>query len=215
MHEKWQRQRVPMSSNISTVEQQAAFDEREIRRYVEILHECATGVAGKLLVSVFFEGSPAIITHHLIGDVTSMCEAIAAHAGTPGANVYIPWCVMRRDLARRKKGGEADVVAVLALVADMDSDTGKVGEMPFEPSFVIETSPGNSQQVILFDKPMSPADAKPLAVALQRATGADYGTADISHVWRIPGTLNWPSEAKIKRGRSSEPFLVSWRGGAV
>ncbi|GIQ76204.1 DNA-primase RepB domain-containing protein [Bradyrhizobium sp. RD5-C2] len=134
-----------------------------------------------------------------------------SHANTPGANVYCGLHLMRPDLPRGKKGSEDDVVGVLGLVADMDADTGKIGEMPIEPSFVIETSPGNTQQVIMFDRPMHPKDAKPLARALQRATGADFGTADISHIWRIPGTLNWPTQAKIKRGRSAQPFLVSLR----
>lgn len=182
------------------------------RSYIEQVHGAASGISGILPVCVFHEHLPGTVTHHQVGDIDGMLAAIMPHADTPGANVYMPLCVMRRDLSRRKKGGEADVVAVIALVADMDADTGKIGEMPFEPSFVIETSPGNSQQVVLFDKPMSPEDAKPLAVALQRATGADYGTADISHVWRVPGTLNWPSEAKIKRGRSPDPFRVSLRG---
>lgn len=134
-----------------------------------------------------------------------------AHGDTPGANVYCGLHLMRPDLPRGRKGGVSDVVAVLGLRADMDADTGKVGAMPLDPSYVIETSPGNTQQVILFDKPLSPVDAMPLARALQRATSADFGTADISHIWRIPGTFNWPTQAKIKRGRSPEPFLVNLR----
>ncbi|WP_122401289.1 DNA-primase RepB domain-containing protein [Bradyrhizobium vignae] len=107
---------------------------------------------------------------------------------------------MRRNLPRGKKGGESDVIAALGLAADMGADTGKVGEMPVESSFVIETSPGNSQQVILFDRPLSLEQAKPLAVALKKASGSDHGTADISHVWRILGTLNWPTKTKLARG---------------
>ncbi|SPP92729.1 protein of unknown function [Bradyrhizobium vignae] len=129
-----------------------------------------------------------------------MYESVVAHANTPGANVYVPLCVMRRNLPRGKKGGESDVIAALGLAADMGADTGKVGEMPVESSFVIETSPGNSQQVILFDRPLSLEQAKPLAVALKKASGSDHGTADISHVWRILGTLNWPTKTKLARG---------------
>ena len=104
---------------------------------------------------------------------------------------------------------------MLGLVADMDSDTGKIGDFPFEPSFEIETSPGNFQPAIIFDRPATPDEAEPLAKALQRATGADFGTGDIAHVWRVPGTLNWPTAKKIARGRSphSVPVCLSrpWR----
>jgi hypothetical protein len=40
-----------------------------------------------------------------------------------------------------------DIVAVLGLVTDFDADTGKIGEMPVETSYVIGTSPGNAQAV--------------------------------------------------------------------
>lgn len=193
----------------------AKFDVGIVRRYFQLLNCCAAGVTGKFVILTFFGARPGPITHHQVNDIEGMVNSVTSHAATPSANVYCGLHMMSSSLARGKKGGEADVVAVLGLVADMDADTGKVGEMPVEPSFVIETSPGNSQQVLLFDKPMSPVDAKPLAVALQRATGADYGTADISHVWRIPGTLNWPSETKIKRGRSPDPFLVNLREKAL
>jgi len=33
--------------------------------------------------------------------------------------------------------------------------------------------------------------------ALNRLTGGDAAEQDASHIWRIAGTLNWPTEAKI------------------
>src|SRR5262249_52522663 len=48
-------------------------------------------------------------------------------------------------------------------------------------------------------------EAKALAVALSDFVGADAGTKDLSHVWRVPGTLNWPNKRKVERGRSPEP----------
>jgi hypothetical protein len=74
---------------------------------------------------------------------------------------------------------------------------------------VIETSPGNYQPFIMFDRPLTPAEAKPLAAALRRATGSDHGTVDVTHVWRVPGTKNWPNKAKLKRGRSPDPVDVA------
>ncbi|GMO20832.1 AAA family ATPase [Bradyrhizobium sp. TM233] len=191
-----------MPSSNSALKNVTAFDPESIQQFLEIIHDRAHGLDGYFVVSVFIEDAPGTITHHRVGDVEGTRESVAAHADTPGANVYMPLCVMRRDLPRGRKGGEADVVAVIGLVADMDADTGKIGEMPMKPSFMIETSPGNTQQVILFDKPLPPEEAKPLAVALKKASGSDHGTADISHVWRIPGTLNWPTKTKALK----EPF---------
>ena len=128
--------------------------------------------------------------------------------GIEHANVYMPLHVVRPGLVGSARGAKRDIVAVLGLVADMDSDTGKIGDFPFEPSFEIETSPGNFQPAIIFDRPATPDEAEPLAKALQRATGADFGTGDIAHVWRVPGTLNWPTAKKIARGRSPYPVPV-------
>jgi RepB DNA-primase from phage plasmid len=185
-----------------------SFDELAIRNHVELLHKSAEGCEGKFSVSVFNGDSPGTITHHKIGDIAGMVEAITAHASTPGANVYCGLHLIRSDLPRGKRGSKTDIVSVFGLVADMDSDTGKIGKMPVDPSYVAETSPGNRQPVILFDQPLLPAEAEVLARALQKATESDFGTGDIAHVWRIPGTLNYPNAAKLARGRSAEPAAV-------
>ncbi len=91
----------------------------------------------------------------------------------------------------------------------MDGDTGKnAGEYPIPPNYVLETSPGNLQPFWLFDRPVKPAEAKVIARGLKAATGSDHGTADTTHVWRVPGTLNWPSKVKLDRGRSADPASV-------
>ncbi|MET4721138.1 hypothetical protein ABIF63_005244 [Bradyrhizobium japonicum] len=188
-----------------------------VRTHVEMLHGLAEGIDGVLVVSAYnVAGGNGTITHHRPGDVDGMVAAIDAHSGTPGANVYVGLHLMKRSLARGKRGKREDVVAVLGLVADMDADTGNVGALPSEPSYIVETSPGNQQPVWLFDRPLTVAEAAPLAAALKRATGSDHGTADVDHVWRIPGTKNWPNAAKLKRGRSPDPapvrYLQEWRG---
>lgn len=187
-----------------------------IRSHVEMLHSLAKGVDGVLVVSVFHASptgetdAPGTVTHHAIGDVDGMVEAIEAQREVPGANIYVGMQVMRRGLGRGKRGSEADIVAVLGLVADMDSDTGKGdGEYPLSPNLVVETSPGNAQPFWIFDRPLTPAIAKPLAKQLRVATGADHGTADICHVWRVPGTRNFPNRKKLDRGRSLEPASVT------
>ncbi|MCA6098850.1 AAA family ATPase [Bradyrhizobium australafricanum] len=192
-----------------------------IRSHCEMLHSLAEGIDGVLVVSAYnvSDKGKGTVTHHRIGDVDGMVAAIAAHHDTTGTNVYVGLQVMRKGLGRGERGGTNDVKAVLGLVADMDGDTGKTGEPPFEPSYIVETSPGNEHPAWLFDNPLTPDEAKPLAAALQRATGSDSGTKDIAHVWRVPGTKNWPNEAKLKRGRAPEPAnvrtLQAWNGDLV
>lgn len=193
----------------------ATFDEVAIRQHVEMLHGLAVGIDGLLVTSTYFANPtgdgdvPGTVTRHAVGDVDGMVDAILAHASTPHANVFSGLQVMRKGLARGSRGKEADIVALLGLVVDLDADTGHTGEMPVEPNVVLETSPGNYQPFVLFDRAIAPSDAKPLAAAMKRATGSDHGTADIAHVWRVPGTLNWPNRKKLERGRSPDPAAVT------
>ncbi|WP_332716677.1 AAA family ATPase [Pelagibacterium mangrovi] len=182
-----------------------------LRAHVQMLHNLAAGTEGLLVTSTYFaSGGTGPITHHPIGDVDGMVAALEAHIGTPGANSYVGLQVMRRGLERGKRGTEADIVAVLGLVADMDGDTGNnSGQYPLPPNYVVESSAGNCQAFWLFDKPISPTVAKGIAAGLKSATGSDHCTADVAHVWRVPGTLNHPSATKLARGRSPEPQPVT------
>ncbi|MGA1803655.1 DNA-primase RepB domain-containing protein [Rhizobium sp. HT1-10] len=198
------------------------FDEPSIREHVSILHGLAAGIEGVLVVSAFHANphgdidAPGTVTHCRIGDIEGTVDAVMAHSQTPHLNVFIGTQVMRSTLGRGQRGKESDIVAVLALVVDLDADTGLAGHMPVQPSYVLETSPGNYQPFLLLDRPLAPAEAKPLAAALKRASESDHGTADIAHVWRIPGTANWPNKKKLERGRLAYPVAVtiaeSWDG---
>lgn len=180
-----------------------------------MLHQLASGLSGKFVVSTFFanptgeDKAGGVISHHVVGDVEGTIDAVMAHAETPNANTYICPNLMRPTLERGKKGGESDVIAVLALVADLDDDTGRSGTMPTDPNYVVESSPGNYQCFVLLDSPLSVADAKPLARSLKVAANADHCTVDMAHVWRVPGTLNWPNAKKLARGRPSNPAPVA------
>jgi RepB DNA-primase from phage plasmid len=145
-----------------------------------------------------------------------MVNAIMAFDGVPGVNLYAQYGTMHRDLSPGKKGGERDVEAVFAAVADIDNDKGSQRGIPIEPSYVVESSPGNFQHVYIFPSPLPFSEAKPVLCALHAAVGGDSAQKDCSHVWRIPGTLNWPTKSKIARGRSPEPAPVTvaspWQG---
>lgn len=187
-----------------------SFNPGEIARHFAMLHRLAAGHNGKLVLAAFGEGRAPEISHFDIGanGIAAMTNAALAYQNVPGANLYAPLAVMRGDLPAGMKGGESDVVAVLGAVVDSDGDKGNAAYPPLQADYVVETSPGNFQHFILFDSPLSVADAKPLLQALKRATKADCAD-DASHVWRVAGTANWPGAAKLKRGRSPEPFLVN------
>ena len=190
------------------------FNEILVRSHITMLHKLARGIDGELVLVVFGENPrdrrpiESHVRRFAVGDVDGMVATAMAFGNAPHANVYAPLHVVRRGLRDGQRGSTGDIVAVLGLVADMDADTGHAGEMPFEASLVIETSPGNSQPIVLFDRPLSLAEAKPLAESLKVATRSDSGTSDIAHVWRVPGTSNWPNAKKLARGRKAEPVPV-------
>lgn len=210
------------------------FDEAVVRGHVEMIHRLAAGIDGELVLATYGEdptrmdiktGKPGVMVHKRvdrlrIGDVEETVKGVLGWKGVEHANPYMPLHVVRRGLERGKRGKETDIVAVLGLAADLDADTGKTGTMPIEPSLIIETSPGNYQAIVLFDKPIVPAEAIPLAKALQAATGGDSGTGDIAHVWRVPGTLNWLNAKKVhQRSRPMIPMPVRlvkpWDGSLI
>ena len=149
-----------------------------------------------------------------------MAKSAIAYEDRPHANVYAPLAVMRRSLPRGRKGEENDAVAVLGGVIDSDADKGEEAHAPVQPNYVVESSAvpaANRQEFILFDRPLTRTEAKPLLEELHRKSGGDSGTKDLSHVWRIPGTANWPNKEKvIKRNRPRDPqpvrILKPWDG---
>jgi len=186
-----------------------SFYKPYIEYHFQILHHVAqrSKIEGLLILAAFGENLPPRVKHFEIGDLTGMTEAAMAFQDT-GYNVYAPLAIFRADLEKGKKGSEEDIVAVLGAVIDGDADKGKAApEPPVAANYMTETSPGNHQHFLFFDEALSKDEAKPMCEALQRATGADCA-GDICHVWRVPGTLNYPTAGKIKRGRSPEPFLV-------
>ena len=190
-----------------------------------LYHEVAAGV--KDAVFMFGSVTPAKTkdapkaTWHAqkfkIGNVAEMANEARARGAF--ANVYFGPALMRGDLAKGKRGETADIVAVLAVVIEEDADTGKRVTLPTGvlPSFVVMSSSNptlNRHFHFVLEKPLPPTEAKQLAELAYRKCGGDHGGKDITHVWRIPETLNFPGWQKIERGRPETPQLVELIGGA-
>jgi hypothetical protein len=128
----------------------------------------------------------------------------------PNWNVFTGLCAFRNDLPRTKKPEVADCTGVFGLIADHDADhVEQVNQrIPEPPTFEINSSPGNYQLAYIFETPIAYPEAKAMAENLRTATGTDTPTSDAVHVWRIDGTLNWPTYKKVQRGRARDPFPV-------
>jgi predicted P-loop ATPase len=194
------------------------LDRDAVEQHLSLLHNLAraSGVDGKLVLFAVGENPQTgrkvkpIVQHFAIGDVNTMADAAVAYAQQTHVNIYAPWAVFRNDLAHGAKGDEQHVVATLALVADLDNDKAELplNTLPIEAPYVIESSSGNFQPVFPLSRALTNGEAKALAVSLSDFIGGDAGTKDLSHVWRVPGTLNWPNKKKVQRGRSLEPQPV-------
>jgi hypothetical protein len=203
------------------------IDEAAFESHFEMLNHlaAASGVDGILVLFAVGENpttgqkvGPHVL-HFKIGDTAGMMTTARGWFRHPHLNVYAPWAVFRPNLPRGSKGEEADIVAVLALVVDQDNDTGKSGALPLPAPYTIESSADNFQAVYPLSRALLLAEAKPIGEALVKAVGCDAGTKDMSHVWRVPGLLNWPRKSKLKRNRPREPQPVTiakpWAGDLV
>jgi RepB DNA-primase from phage plasmid len=201
-------------------------DSSAIREHIDLLHTIAAPLEsqGKLVIASFGEnpiqtdpksgklGCPIIpkIAHFEIGDVDHAVDWIIRSSRDQHRNVYTSLAIMRPDLPPGKKGEEADIVAVLGVVADFDDAAAErwLERVPLPPDLVLETSRGRFQCFYLFDRPEPVERVKPIGRRLRDVCRSDHGSLDLSHVWRIPGCLNWPNAKKISQGRPAEPQLV-------
>jgi hypothetical protein len=209
------------------------FDRELVHAHIRLLHDLAAraradlGIDGQLVLACYGENpdtgvrtASQVMKFGIADGLEQMVDVIMALEDHPHLNVYVPFHIVRFGLGPRERGALRDIVAVLALVVDQDADKDKAGELPLPPHYVVESSPGNKQSVYVLAKAMRVAEAHPYAKALQRFTGTDSGTGDVAHVWRVPGTLNWPNKQKVhKRNRPRTPqpvrVLEPWQGEVI
>lgn len=206
--------------------QKFALNVNEIMDHVSLIHDIArrADAGGRIVVASYGEDHetgekiPPKVRHFRVGDTAGTKGFIESLQKERHRNVYMPLTTLKPGMKPTAKGGIDDIETVMGLVADFDDDRALEYEdrLPLPPDIVLETSQGRYQCLYLFDGGLPPAEAIPLAQALQRHCGCDHGTADISHVWRVPGCLNWPNRKKVTDGRSPEPqavrSIVDWDG---
>jgi hypothetical protein len=197
-------------------------DWEQIEALVDRLVPVAAGHGGEFVISGLGEdpdtGETLPTIHlHPSNDETARENILLAIKAVVerrcGYNCYIGIALMRPGLKQYQKGGESDVLGVLAAVTDWDGKNDpetRHNRLPHYPQAETETSPGNFQCWYFFDRPYSVAEAKPVLTALAQCTKSDH-TQSCEHLFRIPGTLNWPSRKKIEAGRSRMPVCARLR----
>ena len=73
------------------------------------------------------------------------------------------------------------------------------------PSVTVATSPGNFQFWFFFKEAIDVKTAKRLGERIRHATRSDSDTGNPVQPYRVAGTTNYPSKAKIERGRVVVP----------
>jgi hypothetical protein len=144
-------------------------------------------------------------TRYKLGDVERMiADAIAF--SNDGHNVYIEGRTVRAGLRGKQRGAVEDSVAVFALVADDDGDKGKTIEtLPIKPTLHVESSPGNTHPWFFLAKAVPAQEGVALGLALKAALRGDYDTGTITQPYRVSGTVNYPTQSKLERGRVAVP----------
>ena len=150
--------------------------------------------------------------------VPGLLDAFEQINRVPGLNGYVSIGLFKpreQWIKPNGRGSEADLVGTLAFVGDFDAARGdpdasveRLLRLPVSAHCIVETSLGSYQAWVLLDQPYSVAEAKPVFAALTGALGGD-ATFSCEHVFRPPGTWNWPTQKKVRDyGRSPEPQLA-------
>lgn len=193
---------------------------------VRLLAHSLCSVAGKLLgdfclASIRDTGrtSAKQTRHYPIPNGPDAEEQIVSVASQIGAemfhNVYFAGALFRPgsiDPYTGKGRTEGNVVGVLCGVCEFDGKhdpATRDQRLPRPPCSELESSPGNFHCHYWFDRPYIGSEIKPVLVALAEITRAD-NCKSTEHLWRMPGTWNWPSAKKINEGRSPDPFQTRW-----
>jgi hypothetical protein len=188
----------------------------ETRSFLESLVAHVDDETGNMVFVSFGEGLKPQVWSMPPGRVSEMGPKLCGDWNAElGRNVYWSAGLRRRDLSPAQRGGAADVTAMLAIVVDLDDEDAargweaKVAALPgLRPSAVVRTSftpTPRFQLVYLLNEPTSDFEHwRRAARCVEAYFGADHCSKDLAHVWRVPGTMNFPNSRKQAQGRVAE-----------
>jgi hypothetical protein len=163
------------------------------------------------------------IAHFKVGQWQAMAGSAFEWTQERGRNVYWSHVVYEPGLRAMQRGKSEQALGVIGFCSDLDADKGnffQINNLPLQPALVARTSTTpaaipanlaavNHQATHFLDRLVDVATAKIFTARLMQVVGdKDGGTGDPIHLWRVPGTLNWPKSSKINRRRPNEPQLV-------
>ena len=193
-------------------------DAAAVRTLAERLCKAAGNIEGDFVFATIKDtGLKVAPLHYVIPNGPNAAEEIVALVervgGKPHTNSYYAGALFKSgavtSIASRTKG---NVAAVLCAVCDFDGKhdpATRHERLPMPPTAEVESSAGNFQCQYWFDHAVPPAEAGPTLYALTGCAGAD-DCKSTEHLFRLPGTWNWPDPKKIAAGRSPEPFKTRW-----
>ncbi len=170
----------------------------------DIQHFFANTIANDVHLVAFFGNRSSAAN---FGDDYAEAAKFAYEANAKGANVY--WTVNQVRPDCHKKSTKQDVIGVRFVHLDVDppKDGGpfdkaailrRLSDLEAPPSVVVDS--GNGIQAFWrIDGSSSSEDVEAFNRAVRDRFGGD-NVQNIDRVMRVPGTVNWPNEAKKARG---------------
>lgn len=197
----------------------------EVRRFLEtfttLVKAATEGMTNPGLLQIGqvhpLDENSYVPTRYKLGDVERMIKDAIAFSDA-GHNVYIESRTVRTGLRVKQRGKIEDTVAVFALVADDDGDKDEATEaLPIEPTLLVESSPGNTHPWFFLTKAVPAQEGVAFGKALKAALGGDFDTGTLTQPFRVSGTINYPTQSKLERGRVAVPtkLLAATRAYSV
>jgi hypothetical protein len=184
-------------------------DPRAVRACIQAIatqaKAAAGATAGLLQLSRLHPVSETLVpSRYTLDDIERMITAAISDCER-GHNVYIEGRLVPGSLRGSERGKLADTVVVFALIIDSDADKGMGWTPPatIRPSMIAETSPGNFQFWFFLRVAIAPEPAQKLGERIREAVNSDHDTGNPTQPYRIAGTVNYPSAAKVARGRDT------------
>ena len=132
---------------------------------------------------------------------------VAINAARDGLNVYTEGRTI--DVRASARRGAANATrGVFALIDDSDGDKGKAGVLSVQPTWVVESSPGNRHSWFVLDRALVSDEAKAIGRAMRKAIGSDSATGKPEQPFRVPGCPNFVGPRKRARGGTDAPTRI-------
>ena len=141
----------------------------------------------------------------MIDDDVERMVSLAVSDSKSGHNVYLEGRTVREDLRGQGRGTFEDTAWVWGFVVDSDADKGMGWDPTVKITVKVATSPGNFQYWLIMRQAVNAERGRALGERIRKAVCCDHDTGTVTQPYRVAGTVNYPSKAKVARGRVTVP----------